>query len=425
VSRCPSSPLLRLLAWLFVLASALPATPTRVTLQLKWKHQWQFAGYYAALEQGYYREAGLEVSLREAPEIGAACEPVLRGEAEFGIADSDLVLMRAQGKPVVSLAVIFQHSPLALIALEGRGIRSVHDLAGRKLLFEPGAEELQAYLIREGMPMNRFRIVSHAFDESALLDGTADAMTAYTTDEPFPLRNAGLSYLTFTPRASGIDFYGDTLFTTTSVVRRSPKMVQAFKEASLKGWRYALTHREELADLILAKYSRRHSREHLLFEAEESCRLILPEVVELGYQYEGRWLHIAEVYQSLGLVHRLPDLRTFIHQPRPGIDPRSLYIAGGSLLVALLVGLVALYFFRLNANLRTALEEVKTLSGLLPICAGCKKIRDDQGFWTQVEGYIQERSSATFTHGLCPDCQEVYFPSVNRRGNGKSRVGQQ
>ena len=409
----------RMFAWWLVATLALQAAPARVTLQLKWKHQWQFAGYYAALEKGYYREAGLDVSLKEAPETGAPSEAVLRGEAQFGIASSDLVLMRAQGKPVVSLAVIFQHSPMVLLALESHGISHVHDLVGKKLLFEPGAEELQAYLIREGMPMERFQLENRGFDERSFLNGTADALTAYSTTEPFLLEKAGVHFLTFTPRSAGIDFYGDTLFTTESVLRRSPQMVQAFREASLRGWRYALTHREELTDLILAKYTTRHSREHLLFEAEACRHLILADVVEPGYQYEGRWYHIAEVYRSLGLLSRVPDLTPFIYRTKTGIGLRTLYLGGGALLAVVFVGLIALHYFRLTTRLKASLEEVQTLSGFIPICAGCKKIRDDSGFWTQVEGYIQDRSSATFTHGLCPDCQDVYFPGVKKREDEK------
>ncbi len=66
-----------------------------------------------------------------------------------------------------------------------------------------------------------------------------------------------------------------------------------------------------------------------------------------------------------------------------------------------------------NAELEEALARVKALSGLLPICAGCKKIRDDHGYWSQVESYIQEHSEATFTHGLCPGCIERYFPGMD------------
>jgi PAS domain S-box-containing protein len=70
-------------------------------------------------------------------------------------------------------------------------------------------------------------------------------------------------------------------------------------------------------------------------------------------------------------------------------------------------------------NLKEAIAEVKTLSGLLPICSSCKKIRDDQGYWTQVETYIAKYSDATFTHGLCPDCLKEYFPEVYNRMKDK------
>jgi PAS domain S-box-containing protein len=65
---------------------------------------------------------------------------------------------------------------------------------------------------------------------------------------------------------------------------------------------------------------------------------------------------------------------------------------------------------KLINELKSALADVKTLSGLLPICASCKKIRDDNGYWQQVEGYIQKHSDARFTHGICPDCTVKYFP---------------
>jgi CheY-like chemotaxis protein len=64
----------------------------------------------------------------------------------------------------------------------------------------------------------------------------------------------------------------------------------------------------------------------------------------------------------------------------------------------------------LNEELRAALAKVKLLSGLLPICASCKKIRDDRGYWQQVEVYIRNHSEVEFTHGMCPDCMARYYP---------------
>ena len=65
---------------------------------------------------------------------------------------------------------------------------------------------------------------------------------------------------------------------------------------------------------------------------------------------------------------------------------------------------------RLLGELKTALAEVKTLQGFIPICSNCKKIRDDDGFWQRIEEYIQDRSNAQFSHGICPDCMKELYP---------------
>ena len=67
---------------------------------------------------------------------------------------------------------------------------------------------------------------------------------------------------------------------------------------------------------------------------------------------------------------------------------------------------------RLNAELQDALAEIKTLRGILPICSSCKKIRDDEGYWNQLETYIQEHSEAVFSHGLCPECAKKLYPEI-------------
>lgn len=99
------------------------ATPDRVTLQLKWTHQFQFAGYYAAIAQGHYREAGLEV--------------VLKGEAEVGVGTSDRRLLRNRGEPVVVLAAIFQHSPLVLLVRTASRVTDLQGLHDRELMMLP------------------------------------------------------------------------------------------------------------------------------------------------------------------------------------------------------------------------------------------------------------------------------------------------
>src|SRR5215475_6906359 len=116
------------LVLLFALAlSQYPANALdKVSLQLKWKHQFQFAGYYAALEKGYYRDAGLNVIIDEESDTREPILQVTQGHAEFGIGTSELVVARSQGKPVVVLAAIFQHSPFMFLVRKDSGITNVH-----------------------------------------------------------------------------------------------------------------------------------------------------------------------------------------------------------------------------------------------------------------------------------------------------------
>ncbi len=69
-------------------------------------------------------------------------------------------------------------------------------------------------------------------------------------------------------------------------------------------------------------------------------------------------------------------------------------------------------------KLRSALAEIKTLKGIIPICSSCKKIRDDQGSWNRLELYLSERSDAEFSHGICPDCAARLYPDMGTRKNG-------
>ena len=79
---------------------------------------------------------------------------------------------------------------------------------------------------------------------------------------------------------------------------------------------------------------------------------------------------------------------------------------------------------RLNTELLDKINEIRTLSGLLPICAQCKKIRNDEGYWQQLEGYISQHSAATFTHGICPHCLDDLYPGTAERLKAKKRDGQ-
>ena len=105
--------ILRTSLWLLLFCLPLSAFGAeKVTLQLKWFHQFQFAGYYAAKEKGFYAAEGLDVVFRQRDIKTSYIDDVLEGKATYGTSDAGLLFSRLQGKPVVVLAQIFQHSPL-------------------------------------------------------------------------------------------------------------------------------------------------------------------------------------------------------------------------------------------------------------------------------------------------------------------------
>jgi len=337
-------------------AFAVQAEPEQVTLQLKWHHQFQFAGYYAAADQGYYRDAGLQVNIREAEPGLEVVKEVTSGRAQYGVGSSALVLARHRGDPVVVLAAIFQHSPIVFMAKAGRGINTIHDLAGKRVMIEDGADELIAYLRKEGMAERSMTLVRHTFDPSDLLLDKVACMSAYDTDEPFFLERARQEYITFSPRMGGIDFYGDNLFTSEAELRAHPARVKAFRDASLKGWKYAMAHPEEVADMIIRRYGPRRGRDYILFEARRMVPLIQPSLVDVGYMYSGRWQHVVEVYEDLGLLPKGFDLSGFVYDPeaaaRGARQKRLLLLLAPLALLGAFLGTMAFVFYRLNVRLR-------------------------------------------------------------------------
>ena len=327
-----------------------------VSLQLKWRHAFQFAGYYMAKELGYYQAAGLDVDIRAAEPGTDVVGDVVSGRATYGVGTSSLVLERKAGQPVVVLGVVFQHSPQVLVARLDSPMQNIHAIAGKRLILEPNAEELLHYLKREGVPLDSLQLLPHSFSVQDLIDGKIDAASAYVTSEPYFLLKAQVDHLIFTPRSAGIDFYGDNLFTSTQEVQQHGARVRAFTAASMRGWEYAMAHPEAAIDLILAKYAPQAEREFLRFEAGQMAPLVAASLVAPGYMNSGRWQHIVDSYAEMGMLPRDFSLEGFLYTPDPGSDlrPFHTYLAIALLLIVLSSGLL---FYVIRVNRREAVSK--------------------------------------------------------------------
>jgi signal transduction histidine kinase/CheY-like chemotaxis protein len=287
-----------------VLSSIKSVADDSVVLQLKWQHQFQFAGFYAALEKGYYKEQGFDVEIREHNKQTSPVEEVLAGRATFGISDSSIVLHRMKKKPVVVLASFFQHSPLVLLSLSSSGIRSPEDLINKRVMYQKGIDDapLTAMFTTLGINSEQYTHVPHSFNNETLMNDEVDAVSVYLTNQPKWFADKGIEVNIIDPINYGVDFYGDLLFTSEKYIQDSSEKALAFKEASIKGWQYALDNQEEIIDLIINKYKNKLSKEHLKFEAIHTARMIKTNTIPIGTTYPERFNRIANIYRTLNMV---------------------------------------------------------------------------------------------------------------------------
>ena len=346
---------------------ALPEAPApaKVALQLRWRHQFQFAGYYVAAKKGYYREAGLEVEIREASPSTHYTAEVMEGRAQYGVNNTDLLIDRVRGKKLVVLAVVFQHSPSVLLSLAKNSLSSPEDFIGKRVMVSSDAEaEILSMFANEGVARSAVNFVPNSWNIEDLVAGRTEAVSAYSTNEALALRARGIAFHAVKPLVYGIDFYGDCLFTSEAELKTHSARTAAFLAASLRGWEYALEHPEEACDLILSDYSKEKDRAALMAEAQAMDELIVHRVVPVGFMNPGRWRHIADTYAKLGSIPANYSLDGFLYDPTaPAVNPGALKLA-----IALLAAAVAIaiaYILILRAfNSRLAVEVASRTLGL-------------------------------------------------------------
>jgi PAS domain S-box-containing protein len=323
-----------------------------VRIQLKWQHQFQFAGFYAAQSKGYYRDAGLDVILQELPRGAEPVKIVLDGGAEYGVANTNLLVQRGKGKGVVVLATLFQHSPAVLLVRHGEDGKPVRIGPGSPIMLTPNNVEMQAFLTKIGAPPSGLKLLQHSYNPADLIEGKVDGYSAYSTDLPYRLDRKRVPYTVLQPRSAGVDFYGDMLFTTETELRKNPERARKLREASLRGWAYAMANPEEIVDLIRARYPQLASRDELLAEADAMKPLMESALVQMGYSNAERWEAIAAEYKAQGLLPQEFKLDGFIYTP-PGKDLQPLYLSlAAALALLMVVGTVAWRYRSLLAALR-------------------------------------------------------------------------
>ena len=345
------------------LAGRAATEPEHVVLQLPYTHQFQFAGVYAAISRGYFKEHNLVVEMRTGSSQRLPSGEVASGGAQYGIGPSGVLTDRLLGSPFVALAAIFQHSPFILITRTDRHIATPADLMGKRIVLSATGRytEMQAMLQLEGLRAGQFTLVPGQYGMDDLVTGRADVIAAYITDGPYEASRRRLDYKMIRPSEYGVDFYGDFLFTSEAEIRDHPERALAMRQAVLQGWEYALAHRAEMIDWILTQLpgkdrSPGRDRDWLQYEADTTARLINADFVELGHMNPGRWQRMAELTVAIGQAKSTDRLKGFIFDPARPPNPRWLsWMIGGAFVLSViaLLAVVANQRLKLLVNRRT------------------------------------------------------------------------
>jgi PAS domain S-box-containing protein len=367
-------------------------SPEKIRLQLRWKHQFQFAGYYMAKELGFYEDAGIDLEILEGGTDTDVAHKVISGEAEYGVQTPSILVDRSKGYTVVVLAAIFQHSPVALIINSNSDIINPSDLAGKTIMLGEKNLEIRAMLKSEEI-LDKVKITPFTGNYKDILSGKIDGASGFITDVSYIENQAENTFSYIRPITYGIDFYGDCLFTTEKEMKKHQNRALAFRKASLKGWEYAMANPEKAIGVITDKYKSKSDRERLLFEYEQMKKLMYPDLVELGHMNPGRWKHIKDIFQNLGIISQDFEAEGFIYTDY--LEPDNKYLKPFllALTALLLIGFSILFFKYRNEKIKEALEEAKHKEELMKSEArfrGLIEFGADGILLGSHEGYITE-----------------------------------
>lgn len=164
-----------------------------------------------------------------------------------------------------------------------------------------------------GLSNDNVTIVSSLSGVDDFIDGKANAITAFLTNEAYSVREGGKVFNVLDPNNYGAEFYDLNLFTSDDYAKEHPNTVEAFRDASNRGWDYALNHPDEIIDLILRKYdSQNKRRAKLQYEATETSKIMLPKVYPIGSIEQDKLRRMAELFVQLGQANSLTPLQDFV-----------------------------------------------------------------------------------------------------------------
>jgi NitT/TauT family transport system substrate-binding protein len=310
-----------LLMTLYPAAGGAASKPLR--LALHWLPQAQFAGYYVALEKGFYREAGLNVHILPGGPDYVPANRLSSGEAHFATMFLSHALERwAAGIPVVNVSQLFQRSSLMLITRKKDNIRTIAELDQRRVAMWANEFQLQPWaLFREHDII--VPIIQSNGSVELFLREAVPAVLAMWYNEYHVILSSGYREEELQPfffKDTSFDFPEDGIYCLPETARMDPEAVQSLVSATLKGWQYTFEHEEEALDIVEARMNEANlpvSRVHQRWMLRVIKTVMTPKDKEGVYGQLDRqsYLSVAKTLGTAGFIHNLPAFEEFVWRP--------------------------------------------------------------------------------------------------------------
>jgi len=293
------------------------AANTQITFQLNWVAGGANAGFAAAVAEGFYKDAGLDVTLVQGNGSGNTAQLVANGRSEIAYADAVAVSqLIAKGAPMKVLSTVYQSNPNEVSALKKTGIKSVKDLAGKKVGVPSGSSQttmlpllLKANNLKES-DVNLINMPPTAMVPS-LLQGQVDAILGSVDSYQIQLEAQGAQTDNFMFADHGVPTVSTSIFASDSYIKNNPEVVRKFIAASLKGWYFALDNPEKAVKDLKSVFPEMNEK---LATAELAS--IKPLLCSGGAKYIGKaedalWVKTQDLLSEVKLLPAGQDPKTY------------------------------------------------------------------------------------------------------------------
>lgn len=281
----------------------------KVTTVLNWFPQSEHGGLFTALEEGIYKEAGLDMTLQPGGPQISATQIVASGKAEFGMGQADEILLaRQNGIPVVAVFAIFQKSPQGLMVHGDANVDSMEGLRG-KTVYVAGGAAYWEYL-KKAYKLEDTTQMAYTGSMAPFLADKNVAQQGYVTSEPFEMKQQNVDVDFLLNADFGYEPYGNVLYTTEDYLENNPEVVKAYVEATAEGFESFKVNYEKIIPAI-HKANPDMSVEKLTFAAETMIPLVFEGDAEkngVGYMSKERWENLAKQMKDIGMLKSMPDV---------------------------------------------------------------------------------------------------------------------